>query len=334
MSGVISSDRLGPARPETIFKDPDYHIWGGSAVHHEGRWYRIFARWHRRHGFNGWVTHSEIAVAEGDSAFGPWLNPTTIIGRREGDFWDAHNCHNPTVFFAEGCFWIFYTGNQGNGQFWDHRNHQRIGYARAKHPLGPWERSEVPVVEPTPGSWDHLMTALPTITRGPDGQYRMIYKGVSEGPLPHGGNVRMGLALAEHPEGPWRKQPGNFFYIEGVRFPSDDNFIWFDGVRYRAIVKDYGAYFQSEAKEALVLFESEDALDWKVSAQDPVLTKFELNFASGERRTQLARLEQQQLVFDPEGEAIGLCLSVKKEPDENNEDLGFSVILPLRDGAR
>lgn len=335
MSEGTTSGRAPVLRvPETgVFAAPEWHLWGGSAVRHEGLWYRIFARWPRELGFRAWVTHSEVAAAVGDSPIGPWRDPRPLFGRGDPSAWDGANCHNPLPLFAEGRYWIFYTGNRGNGDFWEHRNNQRVGVAVADHPLGPWERMTAPLIDTTEGGWDHLMTALPAVTRGPDGYYRMLYKGVSAGKPPFGGNVRVGLAVAPHPAGPWEKQPGNFFFVDGVQFPSDDNCLWYDGERYRAIVKDYGGYFQNAAKPALVLFESPDAEHWRLSEPDPVLASFWLEFADGGVRGPLTRLEQQQIIFEPNGRAVALALSVKERPDEDGADAGYCVHIPLEDGA-
>jgi hypothetical protein len=172
--GHGSPSSLFAVPAEGLFKDPDWHLWGGTALPFDGRWYRIFARWRKSTSFNSWVSHSEIACGVGESPIGPWSDIRTILGREETSAWDAHNFHNPAPIFSEGKFWLFYTGNRGNGEFWDHRNHQRIGVAVAEHPFGPWKRFPAPIIEPTPGGWDHLITNCPTVTRGADGVYRMV----------------------------------------------------------------------------------------------------------------------------------------------------------------
>lgn len=328
-TATLTKSSLLPVPPEGILSNPDWHIWGGSVVPCGNEWYRIFARWRRCHGFNGWVTHSEIACAVGDNPVGPFDNAQTILGPRALSAWDGANCHNPLPLFADGKFWLFYTGNTGNGDFWCHRNNQRIGVAVADHPMGPWEQFDAPLIAPTPGSWDHLMTALPSVARGSDGIYRMLYKGVSAGPPPFGGNVRVGLATAAHPAGPWMKQDGNFFFVEGEQFPSDDNCLWFDGVLFRAIVKDYGRHFQDRADEALVLFESDDARTWHPTQPDPLLATFSLNFVDRGLRGPFSRLEQPEVVCDSNGHPIVLCLSVKEETDEVNDDIAYAVQVPL-----
>jgi len=325
---MINASFLLPVPPEAIIRDPDWNIFGGTAVPFENHWYRFFARWHKDTTHWGWATHSEIGCVVGDNPIGPWSEVHTVLGCTEANRWGSHAFHNPAIIFSEGKFWLFYTANYGNGEFWDHRNHQRIGVASADHPLGPWKRCTEPIVDVTPGSWDHFITACPTVARGPDGLYRMIYKGVSNGPLPFGGTVRMGLATAEHPAGPWTKQNGNFFCVEGVQFTSDDNYLWFQDGLFRAIVKDYGGHYQSKAKEALVLFTSPNALDWKLASPDPVLTTFHLTFGN-ERRGPFHRLEQPHLIFDPENRPIALCLSIKEQDDKVDEDLCYTVQVPL-----
>jgi hypothetical protein len=139
----------------------------------------------------------------------------------------------------------------------------------------------------------------------------------------------MGLATARHPAGPWTKQTGNFFYVEGVKFPSDDNYIWFEDGRYYAIVKDQGGHFQTVDRQALVLFASRDALNWELTSPDPVITTFRL-VIDNRPKGPFERLDQPQLIFDPAGNARALCLSVKEKRDEENNDLAYTVNIPLR----
>ncbi len=325
----VTADALMPVPSHAIFRNEEWHSWGGSALPHEGRWYRIFARWPKSRSFDAWITHSEIACAVGDSPLGPWEASRTLLGREETSAWDAHNFHNPLPLYAEGKFWIFYTGNYGDGTFWDHRNHQRIGVAWATHPFGPWHRLDRPIVDTSAGQWDHLLTGCPIVAQGPDGLYRMIYKGVAEGELPRGGAVRIGSALAKNLAGPWKKQEGTFFCKEGVHFTTDDNFFWYENGCYHAIVKDYGSHYQNKAKEALVLFTSPDAKSWDLAAGDPVLTVFELEFESG-RKGPFHRLDQPQLVRDEQGKAVALCLSIKENPDEISTDVSYTVMVPLK----
>jgi hypothetical protein len=140
----------------------------------------------------------------------------------------------------------------------------------------------------------------------------------------------MGLAIADHPLGPWRKQPGTFFDAPGVKFPSDDNFIWAQDGVFHAIVKDYGSHFQNRFKEALVLFRSATAREWELEAGDPVLTPFRIAWADGTVTPHVARLDQPQLWRDASGQPAVLFLAVKETGDENNDDVSYNIQVPLR----
>lgn len=299
----------------------------------DGICHLLVARWPRERGFNAWVTHSEIAYATAPEPAGPYVIHGTALGRRAPGYWDADNAHNPMTLEQGGKYYLYYTGNYGDGDWWTHRNHQRIGVAVADHPAGPWQRSDRPLIDVSPGSWDHQIAACPIVTPGGDGRFYMVYKGVSQGPQPFGGQVRMGLAIAQDPAGPFLKQPGNFFDAPGVKFPSDDNFIWYADGQFHAIVKDYGGHFQSHAHEALVLFRSPDAHHWELDGPDPLLSRFELHWADGRITRPLARLDQPQLWHGSNGQPAVLFLAVKERPDSDNDDLAYNVHIPLRPGT-
>ena len=82
-------------------------------------------------------SHSEIGRAESETLDGPFTFKEIVLGAREEGYWDASNAHNVTVQKFDGRYFLYYTGNYGNGAYWDHRNHQRIGVAWADHPSGP-----------------------------------------------------------------------------------------------------------------------------------------------------------------------------------------------------
>ncbi len=328
---MIESSQLQPVPPCGILRDPDWHIWGGGVVRSaDGEYHMLVARWPRARGFNAWVTHSSIARASSPSPGGPYTLRDDVIGPRPGDWWDADNCHNPFPLAIDGKFYCYYTGNHGDGDWWTHRNHQRIGVAVADHPAGPWQRRSQPLLDVTRGSWDHLIANCPVVTRGADGRFYMVYKGVSEGPLPFGGQVRMGLAIADDPEGPFVKQPGNFFDAPGAKFPSDDNYIWHAGNRFYAIVKDYGGHFQQRAREALVLFQSPDCRRWELVGEDPTLCTFNYRRADGTHVGPLHRLDQPQLIFDHQHRPVTLLLAVKEQPDDVDADLAYNIQVPIR----
>ena len=118
-----------------------------------------------------------------------------------------------------------------------------------------------------------------------------------------------------------------------MKCPSDDNFVWFADGAFHAIVKDYGGNFQSEAREALVLFHSSDGRRWSLDGADPVLSLFELRWADGRITRPLARLDQPQIGFDEEGRPTVLFLAVKEHRDDDTRGCSYNVQVPLLDSV-
>jgi hypothetical protein len=325
---------MQPLEKHAVLRSDDWFIWGGGIVKKDRVYHMLFARWEKKHGFNAWVTHSEIAYATSKSPLGPWEVHGRALGmeQRKG-FWDADNLHNPLIQEFEGKYYLYYSGNYGPQDgtregWWIHRNHQRAGVAVADHPAGPWRRFDKPLIEPTHNGSDHLLTNSPTVARRKDGKYVLIYKGVSDGKMPFGGKVRMHVALGDSPTGPFVKQPTTVFGDATTQFPTDDNFIWAqDGVLY-AIVKDYAGIFSKHGKEVLLLFESNDGLDWKTSKND-LVSKFELNWADGHKTAPLHRLDQPQVWLE-NGKPTALFLAVKEKSDNDDNDLSYNVQIRLK----
>lgn len=340
---------MRPVEARSVIRDPDWFIWGGGTVRTaDGTCHLFVARWPKREGFNAWVTHSEIAYATSPDPLGPYTVHGPVFEPRPG-FWDADNLHNPLIQEFDGKYYLYYSGNFGprdgtKDGWWIHRNHQRAGVAVADHPAGPWRRFDQPLIQTTPGGTDHLLTSSPTVARRKDGKYVLIYKGVSDGPMPFGGKVRMHVALGDRPDGPFVKQPVTVFGHKTLQFPTDDNFIWSqraangDGRLY-AIVKDYRGVYAHQArpgqagpdameKESLVLFTSEDGLDWRL-ARHPYVSDFRLRWADGRVSDRLHRLDQPQIWLE-NGKPSVLFLAVKANDDGDNADLSYNVQVSLK----
>ncbi|MBC8008667.1 MAG: glycoside hydrolase family protein [Burkholderiales bacterium] len=245
------------------FSDPGWHVWCGSVqALPEGGYTLFYSRWPVARGFDAWVDRSEIARAEGPTPWGPFAHVETVFTREENSpAWDAHNFHNVTVRAYGGRYYLYYTGNYGDGEWWDHRNHQRIGVASADSLRGPWKRLPRPIIDVSAGSWDDLCVANPSITDTTDGRYLMVYKGVSDGPRPFGSRVLHGMAFAQKPDGPFAKTGEPCFQIPGVKFAFEDPFLWREGARYRCLMKDMNGVPGSR-KCATLLFESDDGVNW------------------------------------------------------------------------
>lgn len=319
--------------PETAkFINDTFYIWGASLVqsHADHKYHLFYSRWPRRFGMAAWVTHSEVAHAVADSPFGLFKFRGIALPFRGSEFWDGMVTHNPTVHYFNGKYYLYYTGNYGDGKVtgpqlnWTHRNHQRIGVAVADNPDGPWKRFDRPIINISPDStaYDAQMIANPSVTQMPDGRYLMVYKAVArKKPQPFGGPVVHLTAIAEKPEGPFIKQNKPVFSAANVDFPAEDPYVWYQGNCFYAIVKDMKGAF-TDAGRSLVLFYSPDGLDWKL-AKHPLVTDLNLNRADG-TTLKLEALERPQLFFE-NGKPIALFCAVNETLDHS-----YNVQVPLK----
>ena len=77
--------------------------------------------------------------------------------------------------------------NEGTGDWWEHRNNQRIGVAYTDNPEGEWIKLDNPVIDVSKEGIDSLMVSNPTALVTKDNKILMVYKAVSkDGELPKG----------------------------------------------------------------------------------------------------------------------------------------------------
>jgi len=318
------SDRIQPVPLSARFKQGDYLTWGGSITRTpDGQCHLYVSRWPREYGHQAWVTHSEVAYATADNPLGPYTFQGVALGKREGDYWDRDVIHNPTVIQWEGKFYLYYNGNFGNGEYWDHRNNQRVGVASASHPSGPWQRLDAPLLDVSPDSWDTLVTTNPSCTPLPDGRFMLMYKGVGDQKeLPFGGPVLHGVAFAEAPMGPFIKHSEPLFAVDTANFPAEDPFVFVHRGKIYAILKDNDRFY-SEEPRCLVLFESDDGIDWQ-PADPPVVTSRHILWEDGST-VEYSRLERPQLYLEYGEPAV---LSVAVKPDRQASD-SYNIHIPL-----
>jgi hypothetical protein len=325
-----------PVPATAIFSELGYNIWCGTAIKgDDGKSHLFYSRWRKELAHKAWVTRSEIAHAVGDGPLGPFKPTGAILPARGHEFWDGSCTHNPTVLRAGGKYYLYYMGNSGDGVVrqplnFIHRNNQRIGVAVADKPEGPWQRSDKPLIDISPGddAPDALIVSNPAVCQRPDGTFLMIYKGVGKkDKLPGGGPVVFLTATSDSPTGPFTKQHKPIFTHEGVKFPSEDPFVWHGGDRYYAVVKDNAGYFTG-AGYSLALFESMDGFDWKPSQHVLVTSPKLLKWADGKGRP-LTALERPQLYFEGNRSIALFCASA----DRADRDGSFNIQIPLREGV-
>ena len=299
---------------------PDWNTWGGSMVRTpDGECHLVFSRWPYELGFDAWATSSQFGYATAPSPAGPFEVHGTLLGPDDAGGWDSGGFHNPSMIAAEGRYYLYYTGQHGNGEWWNHRNNQRVGVAMADHPSGPWRRSPEPLIAPRPG---HIMTATPHVFRRLDGRYQIVYKTVTEGPMPFGGSVHHVIAVGDSPTGPFEDVPEPFIRSPRTHFPIDDHVEWAQDGTYFALVKDRTGDFTGE-QAAMILFTSEDGIRWEIDA-DPIVVKPYIERADGTVQ-RCDRLEMPKLHFE-DGRATRLVLSVLPR----GADRSFTIVVPVR----
>ncbi|GAB3649887.1 hypothetical protein GCM10028791_16260 [Echinicola sediminis] len=329
---------LGQPALHSKFEDDKWSIWGGTVIKGPDDQYHMFySRWEKELGW-AWETDSEIAHAVADSPFGPFRHKDVALTVRGKEYWDGLCTHNPTVHFFDGKYYLYYMGNTGDGRVYStpgtiklnpvHRNNQRIGVAVADNPNGPWRRFDTPLIDVSPNedALDALITSNPSITRGPDGRYLMVYKAVMKKKAGvWGGPVVHCVATSDSPTGPFKKHDKPVFQAEGHDFPAEDPFIWYQDGKYRAIVKDmHGAF--TDAGRALVLFDSSDGFEWKL-ADDPLVSTLKIDWADGTTQ-EVEHLERPQLYIEDGKPVVLLCASDIK--GENGVLHSFNVQFPVR----
>lgn len=301
---------IRPVPMDAKYAEPDHFVWCGAPIKgNDGKYHLFYSRWPVEKGFApGWALWSEIAYAVAQEPLGPYRHVNVALPARGKNFWDGTTTHNPNVFQKDGKFYLFYMGNTGDGVSYPmHRNNQRIGVAVAEKPEGPWKRFDRPIVDVNPDktAFDSLCVTNPAAALRPDGGVLVIYKAVEhvEG-KPMGGKVRYGAAMADKPEGPYKKVPGRIFESDAPDagkhwMLAEDPFIWHSklfGNRYYAVARDVVGNFTGSSG-GIALFQSDDGLNWKAAARPKVL---DARYAWADGSMSISQLERPALLFDGE----------------------------------
>ncbi len=313
-----------PAKKEAVYCEKDYYVWCGSLVKYRGKYFLFYSRWKKELGFGGWVTSSEICMASSWDMYGKFEFERVLFTDEHNDRWDSSCKHNPTVIEYNGRFYLYYMGNRGNGEYWVHRNNQRIGCAWCDEPLGDWHRSEKPVIDVSKDGFDSLLVSNPAVTVMPDNRILMVYKGVEKtGNIPQGGAVLCGAAIAEIPLGEFKKCGGAIMKNPQNEQSVEDPFIWYQNDRYYALVKDFNGYFTKTEKVSTALFESFDAKDWRTS-EYPLAFTTQIKWSDGTTE-QVHHLERPQIYFENGLPKTLLCACCRNSRREDSFNIRFEL---------
>lgn len=284
---------MQPVPADAGWHEADYYCWGGKAVVAPGELgpetvHFIGARWPRWSGFLGWLLRSEVCRAVSRSQTGPFVTQEVLLGPRsqtkaDGSYyWDQHNIHNPTLMEWGDQLCLFYTGSQHDpahplaplerpmgeptmpefyeiGAYGWPRMHQRVGVATADSPLGPWRRMDESLLEPDE-AWAPWFTTNPSACVGPDGRVYLYYKSID----PVHKRMKLGVASADRPEGPYTKFAGNPVINPGDHHHVEDHHVWLQDGRFHMILKDITGGI-GKVPNATLLLTSDDGFHWDTS---------------------------------------------------------------------
>ena len=352
---------IGTVDSSDIFRQDDYYVWCSTVLKGEdGKCHMFYSRWpHGKRlpnddsmnyifdGFKGWNKYSEIAYATADEINGPYKYIRTILkGDGDRNKWDRFTMHNPQVRKFGNYYYLYYISNNFDSTLFNNSNFDRewkhwlqynatqkigvIKFRSFKDLLeGKFSKPAMPLMRP-----DSLhtfeVTTNPTVTKGPDGKYYMMYKSRK----PNVGNMTFWMAKSDKPDGP--------FSFAGEIFASadmacEDPCMWYDKKRKRfyAAVKYY-----SNSKKlvpqfgALALITSEDGLHWS-GATHPLISLREMKISNG-GVIKLAHLERPFVVTDNGGQPTALFAAASiDEPAAGDiehvkpENSTFIVCFPL-----
>lgn len=139
-----------------------------------------------------------------------WTEKGEALPRGAQGAWDAQSVFTPNILCAQGKYYLFYTGvpkpffNNGNRV-----TKTAMGIAVSDFPDGPWKKlptNPALVCSNDPAHFDSLRVDDACLIARED-KYWFYFKGRQWDNTP--ANSMMGVAIADHPEGPYIKHAGN-----------------------------------------------------------------------------------------------------------------------------
>ena len=271
-------DRILPTEEKFGFHQDDYWTWCGSVIKGEDGKYHMFAsRWPKKLSFEiYWLTNSEIVHAVSDKPEGPYTFSDVVLPPRGEQFWDGKMTHNPAIRKCGDTYLLYYTGTTYKGDMPDENHlitvdspkkldahqHERIGLATAKSPYGPWTRSDKPILDVVPNSWEQYLVANPSPFVFEDGRVMLYYKGV-EKLKTHA----IGVAYADNWAGPYKRISDKPFEMG---MGAEDPTIWFENGKFHALMLDHNRKFSDKE---IYYAQSKDGLKWEVENNPVAITK-------------------------------------------------------------
>jgi len=284
---AVKQNFIQKKRAPHILVDPNYYCWGMSVIKWtDGKYHGYYARWPKKTGQPGWMTHCEIAHAVSDKPEGPFKTVGVAVKSRNANGWDIVNAHNPNVCVENGKIHIYYISNKLRDDFkitkqhpfptdeWMKknrlnivRNRQCVGVATAENPNGPFIRAKQPVVAPD-GKHFKNIAVNPAVTYQ-NGKFIMIVKGDD---VHKKGWFRIQLVgHSDKAEGPFTFQDKPIY----DKAQTEDACIWYDQTQKR-----YHSIVHVMSKNYLAHLISDDSYHWR-EAKPFALMKKQFNLSNG-----------------------------------------------------
>jgi hypothetical protein len=255
-------------KDENVLVEPGYYVWGMSVIKWDGEYHSYYSRWNKKHGFDGWMTHCEIAHAKSLRPEGPFEFVNVVLESRNNSGWDLLNAHNPYAVVVDGQIMLYYISNDLRSYISTNnseivypdstwlienrdiiRNSQRIGLAKASEPGGPFTRSKEPVVEPDGVNYKNI--AVNPAVAYSNNRYIMIMKSDD---IKHDTKFRIQFAgYSDNAEGPF-VFPSTSLYDEKQ---TEDAYLWYD-----KLLNSYYMICHVMGQKDLAFFKSDDGLKW------------------------------------------------------------------------
>ena len=305
-----------PVRRGQIMTVPGYYVWCGSIVRTpDGRCHLFLSMWEEKWGFEyGWATHSKIGYAVSDTPDGEYTFCGIVFdGSGQKNAWDRDSVHNPYVLWHDGVFYLYYSGNRGDGTYASHTAAQRVGVAYTIDPTAGFTRMDKPLLSPREGKFDSGGTTNPSVCRMADGRFLMIYKCWS-----YMGAVKkvvIGAAFADAPTGPWERRDTQIFAVDGVPFAAEDPCVYREGDRLYCILKDMGTFYVPDIERSLIRFTSMDGVTW-IKASPLFFHDRTLSFTEYGERT-MYRMERPFVYLENDKPRVFFCAILPEETKEH-----------------
>jgi len=352
------STMIQPVPLHARLEHDDWFTWGASVLQGaDGQYHMFYCRWPKKYPFSdGWVIDAEICYATANRPDGPFRHVRTVLRGRKHEAqlhaFDGGSVYNPHVKQFNGKVYLYYTGNHdpsSDGMIGNRQiavTHQTIGVVVADTLAdlgrGRFVRGDKPILRPVSriradipateqyGDPNHMTPANivvvnPAVELRPDGKYLLMFKGWSAGE----GNWHPvhGVALGSSPTGPFQVLPDPVLAIpigQGQYAAAEDPFLWYHKAhaRFYALVKDHVG--RITGSRSLALFESQDGIDWQLSANG-LASPLQVLWEDG-TVMQLQNLERAQLLFDESGEPAMLYGAAAVDRNKHT----FNIHIPLR----